>query len=381
MTKAMIALVSDQRMQNVIPILQADVTYDELILVTSKDRRTGKPLPRYIEAANDLKAVLESHLKVKLSAESVDPYDIEAVESTISTLIKQCGRDNVEVNISGGTKPMAIGALRAAQREGVPSLYTNTEDREILWICSDGSTATRPIQVIGLDVRLYIRAYGEEVIESRRVVDLSAAHKAWAETIGDQHAAIYQKVILPVTSAIKAARKNKSGFPVTCRLLRPTRRQREVVEQLAQQGLWTWNELSRQIVVTDPLAASFLHGTWVEVYVAMRVQQSGFFDDVRLNVKLEGVEGEIDVAAVSNGKLVLIECKSNVQQSQQLSKLDSFRRRLGGPYAQAYYARASEAYANRIRKQCQKFRLNGVFFGAELRDIGKEIGKNIGGIP
>jgi len=287
----MIALVSDQRMQNVIPILQAGVTYDELILVTSKDRRTGKTLPKYIEAAKDLMAVLGAHLKVKLSAESVDPYDIEAVASTISTLINQCGgRDNVVVNMSGGTKPMAIGALQAAQRAMVTSLYTNTEDREILWLSPDGSTETKPIQVVGLDVRLYIRAYGEEVIESRRVVDLSADHKAWAKTIGDQHAAIYQKVILPVTSAIKAARKNKSGFPVTCRL-RLTRRQREVVERLAQQGLWTWDELSRQIVVTDTLAASFLHGTWVEVYVAMRVQQSGFFDDVRLNVKLAGVEG------------------------------------------------------------------------------------------
>jgi hypothetical protein len=63
------------------------------------------------------------------------------------------------------------------------------------------------------------------------------------------------------------------------------------------------------------------------------------------------------------------------------AELDSFRRRLGGPYAQAYYARASEAYANRIRKQCEKFRLDGVFFGADIRDIGREIVKYMGGRP
>ena len=378
--KTMIALVSDQRMQNIIPILQDGVTYDELILVMSKDRQTAETLPKYIEAAEDLKAVLKQYVEVKLSPESVDPYDIEAVASTISTLIDHCdGRDNVVVNISGGTKPMAIGALRAALRARVTSLYTNTEDSEILRLFPDGSIATKPIHVVGLDVELYIRAYGEKVIESKGVVDLGADYKAWAETIGNQHTVIYQKVIVPVTSAIKAARKNKSGFPITCKL-RPTRRQREIIERLAQQELWTWDEISGQIVVADKRAASFLHGTWVEVYVAMRMQQSKFFDDVRLNVKLDGVEGEIDVAAVSNGKLVLVECKSNVQQSQQLSKLDSFRRRLGGPYAKAYYARASEAYAKRIRKQCRKIRLNGVFFGAELASIGNEIGKDIGDV-
>jgi hypothetical protein len=380
--KTMIALVSDQRMQNVIPLLQVGAAYSELVLVMSKERRTGSPLPKYAGAAEDVITVLKPHLKVRASDEFVDPYDIEAVASTIDSLIEKCGgRKTVVVNISGGTKPMAIGALRAAQVTGVSCLYTNTEDREILWLSPDGVTKTEPIQVVNsLDVLLYIRAYGEKIADSKKVADLDATHKAWAEVIGDQHAVIYQKVVIPVTSAIKLAYKKKTGFPIACKVTL-THRQREVIEQLAQIGLWSWNRTSEQISVADSLAASFLNGTWVEVYVALQMQRSGVFNDVRLNTKLDGVEGEIDVAAVSNGRLVLVECKSNVQQSQQLSKLDSFRRRLGGPYAQAYYARASEAYAKRIRKQCQKFRLDGVFFGPELRDIGEQIGKNIGGQP
>ena len=375
----MIALVSDQRMQNVIPVLQAGKTYDKLILVTSKDRQTGKTLPKYIEAAQDLMAVLKPHLEVELSAESVDPYDIGSVASTISALInKYSDRDKIVVNMSGGTKPMAIGALRAAQQASVPSLYTNTEDHEILWLSPDSSITPKPIQIVDFDVQSYIRVYGEKVTESKKVIDLDATKKTWAETIGSHHAVIYKKIIGPVTSAIKDSWKRGTGFPILC-TVKPTRRQREVVERLAQQGLWMWDEIANEVSITKP-AASFLHGPWVEVYVAMRMQQSDCFDDVRLNVKLEGVEGEIDVAAVSNGRLILVECKSNVQESQQLSKLDSVRRRLGGPYAQAYYARASAAYAKRIREQCQKYHLNGVFFGAELGSIGEKIGRNIGGI-
>lgn len=381
MAKVMIALVSDQRMQNVIPILQDGANYSELVLVLSKERGTGKPLQKYKEAADDLMAVLGPRLEVSSSDDFVDPYNIEAVATTISSLVdKYDGGDGRVVNISGGTKPMAIGALRAAHHAGVACLYTNTEDGEILWLFPDGSTASEPLRVLGLNVPLYIRAYGEEVISSTKVADLNAAQKAWAQIIGDQHVVLYQKVIVPVTLAIKAAQRNRLGFPITCKVT-PTRRQREVIEQLAHKGLWEWNQDTGEIVVADNRNAAFLNGAWVEIYVAMQIQQSGFFDDVRLNIKLKGVDGEIDVAAVSNGKLVLLECKSNVQQSQQLSKLDSFRRRLGGPYAQAYYARASEAYANRIRKQCRKFRLNGVFFGAELRGIGEQIGRNVGGAP
>lgn len=373
----MIALISDQRMQNVIPILQDGAAYGELVLVLSKERSTGMPHHKYRKATDDLIAVLGSRLKVNPSDKFVDPYNIEDVARAVSSLIPQnTGADNIVVNISGGTKPMAIGALRAAHKAGVACLYTNTEDGEILWLFPDGLTKSDPIQVQGLDVPLYIRAYGEEVISSRKVEELNEIQKASAQVIGEQHTVIYQKVIVPVTSAIKGARKNGSGFPITCKVT-PTRRQRQNIEQLARNGLWEWHQDTEEIVVTQKSNADFLNGGWVEVYVAMQLQQTNLFDDVRLNIELKGVEGEIDVAAVSNGKLVLFECKSNVQQSQQLSKLDSFRRRLGGPYAQAYYARASAAYASRIREQCRKFRLNGVFFGPELRSIGEQIGQRL----
>jgi len=379
MNKIMIALVSDQRMQNVIPVLHAGASYEELVLVLSKDRVTGEPLPRYCKSANDLKVVLQNCLRVRICEEWVDPYNVEAVTAVVKSLVENSGRENVVVNISGGTKPMAIGALRAAQAAEAVCLYTNTEDNEILWLFPDGSTRAEPIQVVGLDVSLYIQAYGEKVDISRVVTDLDVDHKIWAEIIGNNHNVIYQQIIVPVMSAIKEAYKKRLDFPVICKV-KPTRRQQRIIEQLAQGGLWQWNESSGQIGITGRPAASFLCGIWVEIYVAMQMQYSGLFEDVQFNVELDGVEGEIDIAAVSNGKLVLIECKSNVQRSQQLSKLDSFRYRLGGPYAQAYYARASKAYARQIRKQCSKFRLNGVFFGPQLVDIGKEIGKNMGAL-
>jgi Holliday junction resolvase-like predicted endonuclease len=372
----MIALVSDQRMQNVFPILQAGAHYDELILVLSKERRTGQPLPRFLQAADDLTEALHSRVKVSLCTDCIDPFNIEETATAISALIQQAGgQTDVLVNISGGTKPMAIGALRAAQAASVTSLYTDTEDNELIRLFANGSIETEQIQVEDLKVPIYIRAYGETIVTAQETKKLSTTQMLWAKTIGEHYEAIYQQVIVPVTSAIKIA---KGIYPVIC-TLSPTRRQQSIIEQLAQQGLWEWHAGigSGQIFITGGPTAHFLNGGWVEILAAIKLQASGFFDDVLLNVTLKGVEGEIDVAAVSNGRLVLIECKSNVQRTEQLSKLDNFRRRLGGPFAQAYYARASDAYQSQILQQCQKLRLDGVFFGAQLREIGVKIGEKI----
>lgn len=376
----MIALVSDQRMQNIIPLLQKEMAYDNLVLVMSKERQTGRPLPKYTKAANDLMTVLQRYLTVRTNDNFVDPYDIEAVRFVIGNLVRAyLEQGNVVVNISGGTKPMAIGALRAAQAAGIACIYVDTEDNEILWLKPDDSTESEAIQITQFDVSLYIQAYGERVTTSKTIAELDVTHKVWATLIGDQHKVIYQRIIVPITTAIKQSRKRRTGFPIICHTT-PTKNQLQVIEQLTQANLWSWDPISQQISITEESSAEFLHGTWVEVYTAIQLHKSGLFNDVRLNVKLDGIEGEIDIAAVSNGKLVLVECKSNVQQSQQLSKLDSFRLRLGGSYAQAYYVRASEANAPAIRKQCQKYRLDGVFFGAELNGMGEKIGKKMRGV-
>jgi len=372
--KTMIALVSDQRMQNVIPVLQKGAQYRELILVLSKERSTGKPLERYKNSANDLKAVLDAYVEVTPSDTYVDPYDIGEIRQVIDSLIHGRGeQESIVVNISGGTKPMAIGAFQAAQSAGVKSVYTNTEDGELIWLFPDGSVRSEPIQVVGLDVSLYIRAYGETVDRSRTVADLDPKEIEWAKVIAENHEILYKKIINPLNSRIR-----EGDGPPFRRKVAPTRRQRAAIQHLVEAGLWSWDDDEGEIVVADWPSANFLNGLWVEIYAAVQLQETGCFDYVRLNVTLEDVEGEMDVVAVSNGRIVLIECKSNVKRSVQLNKLDAFRRRLGGPYAHAYYTRASSAYARQIRSQVAKIRLNGVFFGPELRKLGDVIARNMG---
>lgn len=378
--KTMIALVSDQRMQNVIPILQENASYDHLVLILSKERKTGKPQVRYSQSANDLQTVLQKRLSVELSDAYVDPFDIEDIVQKIGHLIqKYQPKGDVLLNMSGGTKPMAIGALQAARAAGIKSLYTNTEDKELIWLNPDDTVTVEKFRVAGLDVATYLRAYGQTIKKAISVMDIAPQQMKWADLIGDNHQVIYSSVVNAVCDQMKRQAREKSlTWPLELSLASLTRRQRCLVQQLQEAGLWEWDEGQSLLRVPDLLSGSFLNGNWVEVYVARRLQETTLFDDVCLNVELEGVAGEIDVAAVANGKLVLIECKSNVQQTEQLGKLVANQTLLGGPFAQAYYARASKAGSRQIRTQVLAKGLNGAFFGDELKLMGIEISRSLG---
>jgi hypothetical protein len=79
----------------------------------------------------------------------------------------------------------------------------------------------------------------------------------------------------------------------------------------------------------------FLTGEWLEllVYRLLRRRPAGRkkgFDHVWWQVKLAGVENELDVAATGRGRLVVIECKSGDPGGQEtLNKLQALRHRLG----------------------------------------------------
>jgi hypothetical protein len=371
----MIALVSQQRMQNLLPLLQKGTTYSEIILVLSKEQSTGQPKDDFQRSADDLKATLENtpglSLNVCISDKWVDPFNIGNVEEIIRQLIIEYGKDVVVVNISGGTKPMAIGALQAAQVLGVRSLYTNTENKELIWLYPD-KIVHEPVRIQGLDVKSYIQAHGEKVSSFQKTDEFNPSQIVWADSIIENYDVIYKKVIMPVMLKLRKDR----NYPVYCDI-EPTHRQLEVIKRLDQDGLWDWNQNTQEIIITDEVRGESLYGGWVELCVALQLERSRLFDDVLLNVTLEGIDGDLDVVAVSQGKLVIIECKSNMKRTDLFGKLNTFRDRLGGTFALVYYARAGEDYRKDIEKTCKEYKLNGAFFGTELRTIGQDIGSKV----
>lgn len=369
MGQTMIALVSDQRMQNLTPLFQQGQAYSRLILVLSKERATGYPAKKFKDIAGHIAVVAkQAGVATEVYDTFVDPFRIEDSERVVTKCIETAGcESSVDVNFTGGTKLMAVGAWLAAKNQGQQAVYVDTENGELLWLYPDGTCQADPIRIRNFGIDFYIEAYGEQVCKKAYVADLDPSEIEWAQAIAKEHAVIYP-VVNRLNQQTKMAQKTKSGYPVRL-AFRPTRRQKDLIERLAAIGLWEWDVTSSTLSLPNRERADFLNGRWVESYTASSLAQSGCFDEVALNITLRDIEGEIDVAVIRNGRLALFECKSNVQRSQQLAKLDSFRKNLGGSYALAFYVRASDANAKQVKRQAQKWRMNYTFLGSELTTL------------
>ncbi|RDV83592.1 DUF6293 family protein [Ammonifex thiophilus] len=185
MSYAMVCLVSEERMQNIIPVFQHGLNISKVYLICSRDAgQENSPLRR---ALDDLQATLESEagVKVRVWDQFVDAYDPESARRVVYEAIKDAQKRTsaqVLVNFTGGTKCMSVGAFLAAQDAGLPCLYVDTANlRLIRYDPVSLSQESLPFDLAGrLTVPIYFKSYGKPVYPSSRQLFPDAAFDfAW----------------------------------------------------------------------------------------------------------------------------------------------------------------------------------------------------------
>lgn len=78
--------------------------------------------PKSIAMAQNLKMLL-TEMNPKL--EPIDDYDVLKIREKIQALI--AGLPSAVINVTGGTKPMSVGALEAARRTGAQAFYVRSQ--------------------------------------------------------------------------------------------------------------------------------------------------------------------------------------------------------------------------------------------------------------
>ena len=127
-----VLLVSDQPMPNFLPILNRELKPDSVTLVVSDAKRNR---------AEWLKAEIAKHQIEILPDVSIgnDASDIHAVENR---LMEWCdaNRDlfaDSVLNVTGGTKPMAIAAQEVFRCGDRPVFYVDIATDKVTWVCGD----------------------------------------------------------------------------------------------------------------------------------------------------------------------------------------------------------------------------------------------------
>lgn len=319
--RILISLVSRQTMPNYLGfrLVEPDVM---VYLYTEEEK----------SALNHLKKVI--HTKERLF--EVDAYDPETVRDSIRRICEEETENELFLNLTGGTKIMALAAFEAFRECEGGSFYINTESNGVIWF-GDAKIKKETLKECE-DCGVYLRLYGHEILDEDKPKNLDLARE-----IGEH----FDKYM----ALLEILKKLGAG-----NILQNIALAKEAREFMVRIGGFVYDAGKREIQIRDRSILNYLMGGWLEEYVYDMLKKRGF-RDVRLGVRLKGygqgnAKQEIDVLGLWKNRLFLFECKTGKWNQYSVHRIEALREIVGGTFGVGfivYGGRGSEELLARTR--------------------------------
>lgn len=339
-----VLLVSAQAAPNLLPALDPELKPKAAVLLVSR---------KMTQKAKALEAVLRGNGVKTSCVELEDEHDLKSLEETILRIATGHEGKSIALNVTGGTKLMALAAQSVALAAGWSVFYVDIDTDEIIWL--DRSSAPRKIAAT-LRLAHYLQSYGFRLSEAPDRPSGNRRHDELFKTlipqIGSLEKALgtlnYLAQQAQVQRSLSIALGNQQlDDPNLGALLRLF----ENADILKMSGSGA--------IFADEQALSFANGGWLEQYMFRTVSSlhgALGIRDKAANLTIEddsGVKNELDVAFILNNRLFIIECKTarmdrpgSTKANDTLFKLAEISRRVGGLGTRAMlasYRRLGEA--------------------------------------
>lgn len=351
-----IHLVSEQRLQNLIPLLALGP--DTVIQVRSGASRFAEVATHLENAAKILLPQDRNPQFLPLVLQSATP-SIEETRYAVSQAL-QNQKSPAVVNITGGTKPMSIGAFLSAEDCGIPALYFD-----------------RGFHAAGAASLPHMKGISD-VLGSLTVPVLLAAHGVPADTLlstipntaelefgsvaaaldSERHESL-KTFLHEIRSQLYPSGDNKlipkGSIEAVLEIGLPQPSDPNIgafLEAAAKAGYIRfengryryaveneWNT-RKKLDKTSALSRTLVGG-WFELHCFGNMAQSGNFSDLRTGVQATATRtlGETDIVGVDRaGALVFVSCKADDQALKPLEHVFALRQRtreFGGSHARA----------------------------------------------
>ncbi|MGH6627378.1 MAG: Card1-like endonuclease domain-containing protein [Burkholderiaceae bacterium] len=324
-----VLLVSAQAAANLLPALDPALKpLKAILLVTQKMRRQ----------ADALQTVLtESGVKTSRVALD-DEHDFARLESSLIDFAAAHEGADIVLNLTGGTKLMALAAQSVAAEAGWKMFYVDVDTDEVIWL---GKNAA-PRQRLTAHLRLshYLRGYGytPEGGVDRPLPD--ARHNQLLDTLILQVGSLEQPLGQLNYLAQQAEDKHVLNIKMTHEQS-DSRRLEALLRLFEQAGAVQVKGDMIEFASAQELA--FAKGGWLEHHVFRTVTalhgELGLRDKAANLVVADasGVRNEMDVAFMARNRLYVIECKTarmdvgvQPKANDTLFKLAEICRRVGG---------------------------------------------------
>lgn len=325
-----VCLVSDQALPNFIPVLAEDFRPQEVILLA-----TEKMKPKAVTLAE----VMRRRCQVKVQIIDLhDEYNMQDVADNVFELLLNIDKEKVALNVTGGTKLMAIAAYGMFRDAGYPVFYFTATDNQVLLLDENEHFVLQPAK---MKIEDYLQLYGYPVREGypierkpqRALPDLRQELVTGVDNFAEGMTAINY-----------AISKANGGLSAEMPKVSNHQHFHYLLDLLQDNGLLSCEK--GMLNFPDKDAQKYVGGGWFEDYVFDVIKKIPGVQDVALNVQIENgtantkQHNELDVAVLANNVLHVLECKTvkfsgNKKAAEDiLYKLESLKK-LGGLRTQA----------------------------------------------
>lgn len=299
-----VCMVSGQAAPNILPLLDEALKPKKVLLLVT---------PAMSKKAEYLKAVI-TPLGVKVEIQSLDTADnFQSIQETLLNLICEQGDSSIALNVTGGTKWMAIAAQEVFRVNELPVFYVNISDDSVQFL-GEKQLPHQLAQRIKLTQFLTANGYTSKDNSPQGMEkSLLELCQVLVSKVGNWEKALAQ--LNNLASFANAKNTLRVSF-VECKIVGPDPHLGALLNELHEAGIVATTNTSL-VEFSDDNARTFANGGWLEAYVnhlLLGLKGEGVIQDSpRLNLRIcspQNSENEIDVAFMAKNHLHLIECKT-----------------------------------------------------------------------
>lgn len=311
-------LISDQAAPSLLPILDPDFKPKEAVfLVSDKMKSNAEALEKVFK---------EKNIKVTLvRIENI--YDFQEMENCFIELIDQFDGKDIALNVTGGTKLMAIVAQNTFAMGGKPIFYVDSDNNQILFISRNEKGQSIPNKMLNcqIDLKTYLSAYGmvykstkQPLASEQLITNLEPFIKQYDKYKDD----------IPLLNSY-AAESQKSGFKVDFKHHK-VKSFVTLLEELHHKNLLDFDR--HRIDFRDTVHKDLLNGVWLEEITYKAIENIKSIQDKTLSLEVgnssydqskhqyalknQGNQNEFDIAFMAKNRLHIIECKTQLMNKE-----------------------------------------------------------------
>jgi hypothetical protein len=368
-------LVSAQPTPNLTPVLDPSLRPERVVLLVSPDM---------VKRADWLEAVLRPRGVGVTRWPIADAWDLEPIQYRVLELLdaeaEAVAAGAMALNVTGGTKPMALAAFDAFREYGLPIYYIHPERDRLIWM----HPSRRPALDLANRLRLddVLAAHGARLI-SRVDSAVPASLRRLTDALVSEN--VRNEQSLATLNWLANAAEGSLVTPALDRRQMQDADLSALIRRFADAGLLQID--GERLRFPDEAARFFVNGGWLEAhcYGLLRGLRGELaqIQDLARSVELiretdrgDAVPNELDCACLAENRLYIMECKTRRwgkgdaygPGADALYRLDTLKPLLGGLQARALLV-SYRALPPNVLRRASDLRI-GVCAGSRLPELG-----------